>query len=341
MSYGSSGDPPRFVIAGCLNRDFILPISGTPQINTLGGNLPYAAVGLNLWGGSGGLLARVGVDYPRDWLDQFTSLGFDLSGVRLLSTHLDLRRFLAHEDRDTTYTQRPIQHFASRRLAIPPELLGYRDPQPSHASRTKPLPQTIQISDVPANYLDSSAVHICPVDYLSHLVLPSLFRQGRASTVTMTADPSYMTPSFWEEIPGLLSELTAFITSEVEIRSLFKGRQTDLWEMAAALAGFGPEYILIETRSQGYYLFDRISEKRWMVPDYPANAVDPTGYRDAFAGGFLAGYRQNYNALEGALKGSIAASLVLEGSGPFFALDAMPGLIGLRLEALRERVQEI
>ena len=341
MIQGSSGDPPRFVIAGCLNRDYILPISGLPQINTLGGNLPYTAVGLKLWGGSGGLLARVGQDYPQDWLEQLKSLGFDLSGVNRLGQSLDLRRFLAHENQSTTYTQRPIHHFASRRLAIPPELLGYRDPQPSHASRTKPLLQTIQISDVPEFYLDSTAVHICPIDYLSHLVLPSLFRQGQASTITMTADPGYMSSSFWEEIPGLLSELTAFITNEVDIRSLFKGRQTDLWEMAYTLAGFGPEYILIETVSQGYYLLDRISGKRWMVPNYPAQAVDPTGCRDAFAGGFLAGYRQSYNALAGTMKGSIAASLVIEGSGPFFALDAMPGLVELRLEALRERVQEI
>ncbi len=341
MIKGSSGDPPRFVIAGCLNRDYILPISGSPQINTLGGNLTYAAIGLNLWGGSGGLLARVGEDFPGEWLDLLKSLGFDLSGVKILSGFLDLRRFLAHEDQNTTYTQRPIQHFASRRLAFPQDLLGYRDTQPSYASRTKPLHQTIQISDVPVFYLDSSAVHICPIDYLSHLVLPSLFKQGQASTITMTADPGYMSPSFWEEIPGLLSELTAFITNEGEIRSLFKGRHTDLWDMAYILAGFGPEYILIETISRGYYLFDRISGKKWMVPNYPAKAVDPTGCRDAFAGGFLAGYRQSYNALEGTMKGSIAASLVLEGSGPFFALNAMPGLVDLRLEALRERVQEV
>jgi len=78
-----------------------------------------------------------------------------------------------------------------------------------------------------------------------------------------------------------------------------------------------------------------------MVPNYTAQAVDPAGCSDAFAGGFLAGYRQNYNALEGTLKGSIAASMVLEGSGPFFALEAMPGLVDRRLCALRERVQVI
>ena len=341
MMKGTSGDSPRYVIAGCLNRDFILPITGQPQIDILGGNLTYAAVGLNLWQEAGGLLARVGEDFPVQWLYHLESLGFDLSGVKVLSQPLDVRRFLAHEDVRTTYTQNPIQHFADRRLAYPPALLGYRDARPSHASRTMPLKHSIQISDVPESYLDCSAVHICPIDYLSHLVLPSLFRQGQASTITMTADSGYMSPSFWEEIPGLLSELTAFITSEADIRSLFQGRQTDIWEMAVILAGYGPEYILIETASQGYCLFDRISGKRWMVPNYTAQAVDPAGCSDAFAGGFLAGYRQNYNALEGTLKGSIAASMVLEGSGPFFALEAMPGLVDRRLCALRERVQVI
>ena len=338
---GSPGDTPRFVIAGCLNRDFILPISGPPQINVLGGNLAYAAAGLNLWGGKAGLMARVGEDFPTQWLDHFESLGFDLSGVKVLSQSVDVRRFMVHEDLKTKYTQSPIQYFADRKLAFPPELLGYHDTHSSHASRRTPLDHTLQISDVPDYYLDCSAVHICPIDYLSHLVLPSLFRQGQASTITLTADSGYMSPSFWEEIPGVLSEITAFITSEKDIRNLFQGRQTDVWEMASILANYGPEYILIETASQGYCLFDRIGGKRWMVPNYPSKAVDPTGCSDAFAGGFLAGYRQNYDALEATLQGSIAASLVLEGSGAYFALEALSGLVTLRLGALRESVQEI
>ena len=341
MMMGALGDDTRFVIAGCLNRDFILPISGPPKIDILGGNLTYAAIGLNLWQESGGLLARVGEDFPVQRLDRFDSLGFDLSGVNVLSQSMDVRRFKAYEGLNITHTQNPIQHFADRGLAFPPELLGYRDVRPSHASRRTPMKHTIQISDVPEYFLECSAVHICPIDYLSHLVLPSLFRQGQASTITLTAASGYMSPSFWEEIPGVLSEITAFITSEKDIRSLFQGRQTDLWEMAAILANYGPEYILIETTSQGYCLFDGISGKKWRVPNYPSIAVDPTGCSDAFAGGFLAGYRQSYNALEATLRGSIAASLVLEGSGPFFALEAMPGLIDLRLSALRERVQEI
>ena len=69
--------------------------------------------------------------------------------------------------------------------------------------------------------------------------------------------------------------------------------------------------------------------------------VDPNGAGDAFCGGFLAGYRLTYEPLQAALYGNIAASLVVEGNGPFFALDALPGLAGARLEALRQSVRRI
>ena len=37
--------------------------------------------------------------------------------------------------------------------------------------------------------------------------------------------------------------------------------------------------------------------KRWVIPQYPSRIADPTGGRDAFAGGFLVGYREDYDPL--------------------------------------------
>ena len=341
MTQAIPNDPLWFVLAGCLNRDTILPISGPPQIDVFGGNLAYAAVGLNLWGGKAGLLARVGPDYPLEWVADFKPLGFDTAGVKVINQNLDARRFIAHEDAMTAHEQNPIQYFADRGLPFPRNLLGYQAPNPFPSSRTTPLPVSIQISDVPAHYLGASAVHICPIDYLSHIVLPSIFRQHQASTITLASYPGYMDPAFWEELPVLLSELTAFITPEAEVRNLFLGRQLDLWEMAVALAGFGPEYILIQTDTLGYYLFDRVNGKRWVIPQYTSKVVDPTGARDAFAGGFLAGYRQHYDPVEAAVMGSIGASVVVEGSGVFYGLDAMPELIEARRTALRQVVRQV
>jgi hypothetical protein len=341
MSLGSSSNLHRFVIAGRIDRDYILPITGPAQIDVLGGNLPYAAMGLNLWGETAGLLARVGQDFPLERLDRLESLGFNLSGIKVLSQPMDSRRFMAHIDPATTHYQNPVQHFADRGLRYPLELLGYRSNIQNHSSRTEPLPQTIQISDIPEDYLYASAVHICPIDYLSHLVLPSVFRQGQTSNITLSSTPGYMDPSFWEEIPGLLSEITAFITSEGEIRNLFLGRQTDLWEMANNLGEFGPEYVIIHTKTLGYYLYDRERNKRWTVPDYQSRVIDPTGADDAFAGGFLAGYREFYDPLEAAVMGSIAASVVVEGSGVYYAADTMPELVKARQMALKGLVREV
>jgi sugar/nucleoside kinase (ribokinase family) len=337
----SSDSLVRFVIAGRLQEDTLLPAAGPPLIHALGGNLPYAAVGLKLWGETAGLVCRIGEDFPVSWLDRFNELGFNLKGVNIIPGTMDVRRFIAYDESGAPHYENPVQHFADRGLTYPPGLLGYRPINPNISSRTTPLKQSIQISDIPQSYLEASTVHICPVDYLSHVILPTIFRQGQASTITLSPAPGYMNPSFWEEIPGLLSDLTAFIASEAEVRALFQGRSTDLWEMAEVLAGYGPEFILFRQDSWGHLLYDRVSQRRWTIPGYQSRIVDPTGAEDAFAGGFLAGYRQHYDPLEAALMGGIAASLVLEGSGVFYALDAMPGLAEARKSSLRELVREL
>lgn len=331
----------RFVLAGCLNEDFILPISGSPQESVLGGGLAYAAAGLALWGGTAGLIARVGEDFSTHWLERFHQLNFDLKGIRVVEGEMDIRRFIAHKDEASYFEDNPMQHYVDRGFPFPQRLLGYKTCSLIPPDPAIPQKQSIQISDIPEYYLEASGVHICPIDHLSHIILPSVFRQGRATTITLSPSPSYMTPTYWGEIPGLLSEITALIVHEREVRSLFQGRGSDLWEMAEALGEMGPEFIVIHTVRSGYYLYDHVSHKRWLIPQYPSRIADPTGGQDAFAGGFLVGYRKDYDPLEATLKGAIAASLTVEGSGVFYALDAMPGLREARLDAIKTLVREI
>lgn len=147
-----------------------------------------------------------------------------------------------------------------------------------------------------------------------------------------------MHPALWERIPSLIRDLTAFLVAEDDLRRLFQGRSTDLWEMAEGIAAYGCDFVVVKRGEVGQYLYDRVSQKRWTIPAYPARVVDPTGAGDAFCGGFLAGYRQTYDPLEAVLFGNISASLVIEGSGPFYALDALPGLARARLDVLRDAV---
>jgi sugar/nucleoside kinase (ribokinase family) len=288
-----------------------------------------------------GLLGRVGEDYPQEWLEDFARRGFDVRGIRMLPEMVDLRSFYVYTDSTTRVSEDPVAHFARLGLSFPKALLGYRPPAPVQDSRTRLSPTSLRQADIPADYLDASAAHLCPLDYLTHSLLPAILRQAGFTTVMMDPSPGYMNPIFWNDVPALVSGLTAFLPAEEEIRALFHGRSTDLWEMAEALAVYGCEFVAIKRGQNGQFLYDSTSRSRWEIPAYPARLVDPTGGGHAFCGGFLAGYRRTYDPLEAALHGNISASLAIEGQGPFYALDALPGLARARLEALREGVRKV
>jgi len=157
----------------------------------------------------------------------------------------------------------------------------------------------------------------------------------------MRSTACYMDPSYWEDIRGLIADLTVFMTTEAEAKHLFQGRSVDVWEIAEALAQYGPEIILVNMPDGSVWVYSRLQAKRWIVPAYPARVVDPTGMLDAFDGAFLYTYRKTFDSVEAALRGNITAALCSEGSGPFYILDTLPGLKEARLEALRPRVRSI
>jgi len=334
---------PRYIFAGHLRRDFALFPNGMTRLDVLGGNLPYAAVGCSVWepDAQPGLVARVGEDFPAEWLAALVQNGFDIRGVRVLPEAVDLRSFYAYTDRVTRESDDPVAHFARLGLAIPRSLLGYRVPSATFDSRTRLTSTSLRQSDLPEEYLDASAAHLCPLDFLTHTLLPAVLRQNGFTTVTLDPSPGTLTPSYWNDIPALVIGLTAFIPAESELRALFHGRSTDLWEMMETLASFGCEIVVVKCGERGQLLYDAASHSRFEISAYPARLADPTGAGDAFCGGFLAGYRRTYDPVQAVLHGSVSASLVVEGCGVFFALDALPGLAKARLDALQDMVRKI
>jgi hypothetical protein len=85
----------RYVIAGQLKRDFALLPDGKALVNVAGGNLGYAAAGLGVWQPARqvGLVARVGEDYPQEWLAEMHKRGYDrkrLTCVLFMSTSIHI-----------------------------------------------------------------------------------------------------------------------------------------------------------------------------------------------------------------------------------------------------------
>jgi len=333
----------RYVLAGQLKRDYGLVPGGKAHVDVPGGNLLYAAAGFGVWESTNqvGLVARVGEDYPREWLGQFKRRGFDIRGIHVLPEAIDLRSFYVYQDLYTRLTEDPAAHFTRLQQPFPKALLNYSPPRNTYDSHSHLTQVSLRQADLPADYLDAAAAHLCPVDFLTHTLLPAVLRQNGFTTVTLDPSAGSMTATFWDDMPALVSGLTAFLPNEAEMRTLFHGRSTDLWEMMETISGYGCEFVVVKRGERGQYLFDRVSRCRWEVSAYPARVADPTGAGDAFCGGFLAGYRKTYDPLQAVLFGSISASLAIEGSGAFYALDALPGLAAARLEALKDGVRKV
>ncbi len=327
--------PPSLVIVGNLNREFILPLNNRPLLDAPGGSALYAAVGAAIWTAGIGLVARVGEDYPQTWLRAFEAAGLDVGGVRILPQSLDVRSFRAWLDEHTCQTDQPITHFARLGIPFPRALLGYQGPPgPSREQATFPLTSP-RPGDVPDAYRRAAAVHICPLDMASAGRLLSVFQENGASLLTLAVPLLPPTPASWETLRPFL-RLTAFLPEERSLRSFFQGKTDDLWEMVEEIASCGCEYVVVQREQGGQVLYDATSRQRWEVPPYPARPIDPSGVSDAFCGGFLAGLWKTGDPLQAVLHGNISASLVIEGSGALYALEALPGLAQARLERLRE-----
>jgi hypothetical protein len=331
---------PTFVIAGRLRRDYLLPPAGRPLIDVPGGNLLYAAAGLGVWDNSLGLLARAGEDYPHEWLHAFEKRGWDTHGIHILAGALDLRYFQAWLDPQTIQRTNPVTCFARLGLTFPKALLGYQAPPDTDDCKTT-HPASPRPQDIPPKYLDASIAHLCPLDYVTTSRLLSTFRQANVPFQTLDPSAAYMNVSALDEVRILMHGLTACLPSEQELRALFWGSTDDLWQMAETLAGFGCELIVVKRAAHGQMLYDASAKKRWEIPAYPARLEDPTGAGDAFCGGFLAGYQKTFDPVRAALYGSVSASLAIEGSGVFHALEAMPGLAQARLDALSGLVRQV
>lgn len=324
-----------------MRRDFILPVSDRYSLDIPGGSLLYTAAGLAIWENGIGLISRVGEDYPRDWFRQIQNRGMDTRGIRILPESIDVRDFYAYPTLDDCQNSQPVGHFARLGLPFPKALLGYMPPTNGLDSRTQPTTTTLRATDFPNDYLDATAAHLCPLDYLSHTLLPPLLHHGQVTSITIDPAAGYMNPAFWDDMPKLFNGITAILVSERKAAALFEGRSTDPWVMAEGLAAFGCPLVVLKRGAAGQYLYDGEHNERWVIPAYPSRVSDPTGAGSAFCGGFLAGWRLTYNPLLATLYGNISASIVIEGSGAFYALDSLPGLAEARLASLKELPRKI
>lgn len=332
---------PRLITLGALTRDYILSETGAINEDVPGGEAIYSAAGMVFAGEKPGLCARVGELYPQDWLEQFERKGIDISGVLIKPEIEDVIRFFVCLNAESISNENPMTHYARYGKPIPKALLGYINPSQQTDSQTKASDKFIRSTEIPAAYLDAIGAHLCEMDYLSYMSILHALMQRNTRTISVNPGMGTMNSLFYNMFPDLIRDVTIFHTSETRIRQLFYGIGEDLWEMAEAVSLWGPEFVVIRRGNQGQFLYDRASRKHWLVPAYPNQPKDVIGAGGSLCGAFLADYLKNNDPLRACLVGSIAASFAIEGVGPLYQIDALPDLVDMRYNRLKELVQEM
>jgi ribokinase len=330
-----------YVFIGGLRKDYCITHDGNVHLGILGGNAVYSAVGAAIWSASAGIVSRVGKTFPRAWLEGLQEAGIDVEGVNYLNephSNLTFYAYLSEEERVDT---NPASHFLRVGHELPKELLDYRSSTEGQEMRQGFAPLAVRPDDFESRIGLSQGAHLAPADYLTHITVPQRLRELGIRLITLDPSERYMEPAFGKDLPGILTDLDAFLPSEAEARAFFKPEELDPIEMAEAFGAMGCRYVAIKRGARGQLIWDHVAKQRFLIPAYPCRVRDVTGAGDAFCGGFLAGLGQTGDVVEAALRGSISASLTIEGTGATFALDALPGIAQARLDALRPSVKKM
>ncbi len=336
-----SNSKANCLIFGRLTRDTIITSDGKALIDQPGGNLLTAAAACRLGGANPGLISRVGSNYPTEWIQDFIARRLDTRGIRILNEPQDLRRFIAYKDIEHPSTENPVRHFANLGLPFPKILLDYQSPKQKLDSKRERSALTLRKEDIPEAVRGAEAALLCPLDFFSHALLPAALREKGVKQILLEAGEHYMHPQFWDQIPELVNGLTVFVVRDDQLRTLFSDRGEDLWEMAAMLGSFNCAAVLIRNAARGFWLYETESGRRTRLPAFPARRYNITDEGSSFCGGLLAARVQSADLQRALLVGAAVSSLAVEGSGPFYVLDTLPGLVEARIKSLEAAIQAL
>lgn len=326
----------KYIAAGQLRNEFIIDRAGKAHNNQPGGSLLYAGAALNFWGGTTGLLGVIDQEFPREIIESLVKHQLDTRGIKTIPEFLNPIAFYAYPNDNVCIRENPVAMYAANHLPLPRELMDYQE---NDEKEEKNSPGNhIFLEDIPLDYLDASAAHICSLEITQQLQLSTLLQRGSIRTVTIQVHPAAMVPGRLDDVAILTKDTAAIITRETELRGLFNMVTDDLWEMMERLCIYGSQVVVVKNALSGYSLFERDYGKRYRISDYPARRIDPTGEMDVFCGAFLTGLHDTYDPLHALSLATAAASIKVEGTGPFSINGSLPGLDKARMEALRDKI---
>ena len=323
-----------FFVIGRISRQTIVNLNQRVYEHIPGGPALYSAAGLSCWADRIGIVSEVTPDDCMDILPILDQHHIDHSGINVTLDASVEDQFLGYSAPDEPVSKNPVPFFTTIQKTIPRTLLTGPFNKPTETPSHNYYPS--MLSEI---YLDASAAHICEDEIHHQLKISTLINKSSVSVLTLLSNKHYMEPKYWDLVMNLMNGLSVFFTSTYQLSLLFKNRLDDIRLMVETLHRRGCEYVVLLDGVDGYTLFDVKQGRKIIVPAYPVKTIDPTGFEEAFCGGFLAVMRKNHDPLQAMMSGSVTASVKLEGTGPFFPLEAAPGLLAARMERIKDWIK--
>jgi len=331
------------VTTGGMRIDSIITHDGRAHLGLLGGNALYSAAGASVWTNDVAIWARIGQNYPVEWLPQLERHGLNIEGLVQIEGSQDHQTFYAYGEDGRRHDTEPAYHFSRIGLPLPQTLEDYIHSTPGQDDVLAYEPLAVRPEDWPIRLDSANAVHMAPLSIRTHMQVSAFLRDRGIQWITVDPGERYMRPRFIPEIRRFLPEIDAFLPSYQELVSLF-GSGVDIIEAARKLAQWGTPLIIVKLGAEGVLIYSKENDKVSRLSPYhqPSDkrVIDVTGAGDSFCGGFLAGLHQGMTPEKSVKMGLVSASMTVEGYGVRFILEQPKGIGANRLHEYEERFAE-
>ena len=343
---GESNYSP-YLIIGKLSRDFILTESGDAVNDIPGGHLIYTAIGMSPMERNPALVARIGNNYPEEFLSGLKKNGFSLHGLKKIDANLEHRNFISYfnrnnqEEEGTKKKNSVLSQYYNAGKPFPKELLGFNNTNGNEKFAERSL-ETILAKDIPPEYQEARCVHLCPLDYLSHNLLPQAFFDTHKKTITVHASGTYMYPNFYDSVKKLINGLTAFLVREEQLKTLFyeKYRIRNIIEMMKILLEFGAENIIVKRTDRSYVFLSQSDKKAYYIDPLNHDEHEKIGSFSCFCGAYVVGLNTTYDHKKAVAFGAARESLLRNEWNPYQNLNVFDALLMEKARIMENKIEE-
>jgi ribokinase len=267
-----------------------------------------------VWGESVGLVAGVGEDYPKEWIDRIASADIDLSGVyKVPEVHALRSRVFYRPDGSRTDRLADVKLSPEAEAAF--DLTSdFSAMDSAEHNRAWPLysPKSFR---VPQQFGSAIGFHLAPGPHENLQGLAGDLRRSNPA-VLITLDWPWWNESKTELDLELLNCVSAVLPGAEELE-----RMPIAGSAAATITALASNcnVVVVKRGASGSEVY--WDGRRITVGISKVEAVDPTGAGDAFCGGFLVGLARTGDPGVAAMYGAVSASLIVESFGALAVLQ--------------------